>query len=385
MRRWIWALGASLLLASAVGVAPAAAQQDPQLETERVDPVPTPDPGAPPALGSTAAILVDLDDGRVLLSKQARHRLPPASMTKVVTALVARDLFTLAEEAVVPQDVLQVRGGKLGMEPGMRFTVQQLLYALLLKSANDAGHVLAAHDPHGYDHFIALMNEKARALGAFDTHLVNPHGMDAPEHYSSAWDMAIFGRQLLEDPVLAEIVATPRFTLPWPGGNPRSFDNHNKLLGQEPGTLGIKTGFTNRAGKCLVAAAQLGPGRALTVVMNAPDHYAETVALWNYFSQRPVLLRPADEGSSEDPVLLATPPPAPVTDPVEAALVARAGPVDAPRDVRWVALMAVLAALTLATLQRPQRLHPIAEAAQFHAYLEPLLETDAAWENPAQR
>jgi D-alanyl-D-alanine carboxypeptidase len=299
----------------------------------------------------------------------------------VVTALVVRDLFALDEVVTVPVDVLQVRGGKLGMEPGMQFTVQQMLYALMLKSANDAGHVLASHDPAGYDHFIGLMNTKARALGALRSSFANPHGMDAPGHLSTAYDMALFGRQLLTDPILSEIVITPRFTLAWPGGNPRSFDNHNALIGKEPGAIGIKTGFTNQAGKCLVAAAHLGPGRALTVVMKAPDHYAETVALWNFFGQRPPSLRPPDEGSAEDQLTLGTPPPPPVTDPAEQAILAGAGPVDEPRDMGWVAVMAILSALTLLTLQRPRRQHPLAEAARFHPYLEPLLPEPPTWES----
>lgn len=342
---------------------------------ESLAPQPTPDPGAAPIIQASAAILINLDNGQVLYARNIHNELPPASMTKVVTALVVRDSYSMDEIVTVPPEVVSVGGGKLGMEAGMQFTVDQLLNAMLIKSSNDAAFVLAAHDPAGYSHFIGLMNQKSRALGAYESNFVNPHGLDAADHLSSAWDMAIFGRQILKDPLLAQIVATPRYTLPWPDGTIRRFDNHNALLLRKPDeTIGVKTGYTRQAGRCLIAAAKLGPGRALTVVMNSPDHYTETTELWNFFSRRPEVLQPADGPNDSEPVRLATPPLSRVSSPSAAQVLAAASqPPKATSRPHWAALMVLLAAMTVLTLQRPRKASALEEAAAFHPYLEPLL------------
>lgn len=341
---------------------------------ESLAPQPTPDAGAPPAIQASAAILVNLDNGQILFARNVHERLPPASMTKVVTAMVARDIYALDEVVTVPPQVLSVGGGKLGMEPGMQFTVDQLLNAMLIKSSNDAAFTLASHDPVGYEHFMGLMNQKARALGAFETTFVNPHGLDANGHLSTAWDMAIFGRQVLKDPVLAAIVRTAKYALPWPDGTIRKFDNHNALLLKKPDqTLGVKTGYTKQAGRCLIAAAKLPTGRVLTVVMNSPDHYTETVALWDYFARGPELLQPASGAAK--PVRLSIPPLDSLDVPSEAkVLAASAQAPKASSRPHWSAVMVLLAAMTVLTLQRPRKATALAEAAAFHPYLEPLAQ-----------
>src|SRR5687767_94178 len=146
---------------------------------------PSPGPGGTPGITSVAAILVSLptgapatDEARVLFARRIHLARSPASLTKVVTALVAREEYDLDEVVKASPLVLQTHGSDLGLEPGMEITVRNLLYALMLKSANDAGMALAAHHPLGYEHFVALMNQKARSLGARNTHLRNPHGLD---------------------------------------------------------------------------------------------------------------------------------------------------------------------------------------------------------------
>jgi D-alanyl-D-alanine carboxypeptidase len=247
----------------------------------------------------------------------------------------------------------------------MRITVRDLMYSVLLKSANDAAMALAAHHPFGYEHFVQLMNEKARSLGALQTQLRNPHGLDQVGHVSSAWDMALFARQLLADPVLADIVATHthRMTL---AGRYRIFDNHNKLLNRYEGTVGVKTGFTAQAGHCLIAAARTAEGTMLTVVLSSQDHYADSIALFEH--GKAATLRTAAGGGPAAGRPLAAPPPAPGEDGAFGSIPG----LDPRDDVRWIVVMLVLAALTAATLGF-RRAHPLRRAADVHAWLEPLV------------
>ncbi len=351
----------SLLLVALAAVAVPAAAQD------------TPPASGPPEMGAEAAILVDLDDGAVLYEKDARTRRPPASLTKAVTALVVRDRYDL-DEIVAARDVAaSTRGSRLGLETGMAFTVRDLLYALLLRSGNDAAVALAEHHPLGYDHFIELMNEKARSLGAFDSAFRNPHGLDADGHYSSAYDMAIFGRQLLADPLLAEIVSTPRHTIAWPDGTEKTIPNGNKLLTQREDAIGVKTGFTNRAGRCLLAAAHTDEGTILSVVLRAEDHYADTLSLWSYAARQALSSEAGSADSTPTEIRaaqqLARPPDMPGADLQAAELLPLTA---AAEDPRWAALMALLAAFMVLTLLRSQRSGGLRDAAQYHPFLEPL-------------
>lgn len=358
--KFLAALGAILFLAlPAVAVA--------QEEAPPPSDVPSPPAGGPPVLGASAAILVNLRNGEVIYEKQAHTQLPPASTTKIVTAMVVMDQYSLDETVIVAPEVAAVRGSRLGLETGMRFSVRDLLSTMLVKSANDAAAALSAHDPAGQAHFVAAMNSKARSLGAFETNFMNPHGMDEALHVSSAWDMAIFGRQLLADPVLAQIVALKSYALAWPDGTTRRFSNHNKLLSRYSDAIGIKTGYTNKAGRCLVGAARTPAGEALSVVMNSPDHYTESIALLDYFASRPALLRPVEEGSA-DTVELATPPPAPK---VVARPVAVARPIATGGISMWTFIVAGLGLLTVLTFFFGRGRGLIAEASEHHAFLEP--------------
>ncbi|HVE93232.1 MAG TPA: D-alanyl-D-alanine carboxypeptidase family protein [Actinomycetota bacterium] len=368
----------AVLLVTTLCPAPAGAQESPPPPE---GPVATEPPrGIQPVLGATSAMLVDLKTSKVLVGSNEKVVLPPASLTKMVTALVVRDRYRLDDVVTVSPAVLQVTGSKLGLEPGMQFTVEDLLHALMLKSANDAATALAAHELGGIPHFIELMNAKARAVSALDSNFVNPHGLDAAGHVSTAWDMALFGRQVLADPVLADIVSTRAYTMQWPDGTNRTFDNHNKLLDRYSGTIGVKTGFTNRAGRCLVAALQTRDGMALSVVMHSPDHYRETAALFDYFKERPPVITATEEGSGEEQKPLELSTPRPLRRATEGRSKAAAAPLGAGPDraapVAKAALMALLAAMMLLTLQRPRRLSDLAEASQFHPYLEPLAKRE---------
>jgi D-alanyl-D-alanine carboxypeptidase (penicillin-binding protein 5/6) len=327
--------------------------------------------GAKPNIHASSALLVDLsDNNQVLFSRDPHAVRAPASLTKIVTALVARDQYDLDETVTTDSHVL-LADGTIGLTPGLHFTVRQLLYAMLLPSANDAAAALAAHDPYGYDHFIQLMNEKARSLGAVDSHFVNPHGLDAPGHYSSAWDMAIFARQLLSDPVLAEIVRTRHYNLVWPTDHRiRVLTNHNFLLGRYPGMIGVKTGYTLHAGHSLVTAVQTSQSLLLSVVMNSPNLYGETTALIDYGKALELGTTPGGGGADLPNAHLAMPPAAPALREAAPVRLSTAPLGKDPRDEPlWAMLLSGLAALTAVSLLVRRRTSRLQEAAAYYPSL----------------
>lgn len=309
-------------------------------------------PGSAPGVTAVSAILVNAsDENQVLFTRSARAVRAPASLTKVVTALVVRDEYDLDEVVVSSPLVAQTGGSDLNLEPGDRITVRELLYALLLKSANDSGMALAAHDPAGYEHFIQLMNEKARSLGAYDSVFRNPHGLDQIGHVSSARDMAIFTRELLRDRVLVAIAGTrTRRTII--AGRNRLYDHHHKLVLRNDSIVMGKTAFTNNAGHALITVGDTTAGRLIAVVMGSGNQYGDTLSMLEY--GKTISARQASGGGSvEGYGRLALPPAAP-----DAALAgAIPGPRTDPRDdIRWSILMIVLAAATaylLITRRRP--------------------------------
>lgn len=351
---------AALVIAAAVSLAaaPTATAQDPAPTTE-----------GGPDVTSAAAILVDLESDDVLFARNVRARRAPASLTKVVTALVARERYDPSDVVTIGPRAAAIHGSRLGVEEGMTFTVQDLLYALLLDSGNDAAFALAEHSPGGYDYFIALMNEKARALGANGSRFANPHGLDQTGHHTTAWDLALFGRQLMADPLLARIAATPDYAVPWPTGGTRTIKHHHKMVGSDPRAIGVKTGFTNQAGHSLMSAASTSGRRLLSIVLGANDQYAETKSLFAFGSSH--------LATSASTTLGALPPP----PEAEGILAPRQPSSVDPRDAgpfRWTAIMALLAAAMLATLHRAGRTHPLDEAAWYDSSLD-VLPTRVRW------
>lgn len=366
----------ALLCGLALLLSPTAVAQAPEAES----PSSSADPTAPPQVDVASGILIDLDTGEVLWEKAPRAIRAPASLTKVVTALVVRDRYPLDGAVTATDRAASETGSRLGLETGYALTVRDLLYGLLIDSGNDVATAFAEHHPAGHDAFIELMNEKARALGAYDSRFVNAHGLDAEGHHSTAWDMAIFARRLLADPVLAETVRAESYSVPWPEDDRLTFRNHNKLIGTYPDAIGVKTGFTNNAGHSLIAAVDSPEGRFLSVVMGAADHYGATRALFDHAKAR-ASSSPGGIGTAsargggaatEEGNVLASPPPPPIPLP-ESLLAAPASGADPGTDGSlWAALMAILAAGMLLTMLRGRHTHPLREAAQFHPFLEPL-------------
>ncbi len=325
-------------------------------------------PGSAPGVTAVEAILVNhTEDNQVLFTRQATIPRAPASLTKVVTALVARDEYDLDDVVVTSPLVLQTGGSDLALEPGMRITVRELLYGLLLKSANDAAMALAAHDPAGYEHFIQLMNQKARSLGAYASDFRNPHGLDQIGHVSSARDMAIFTRELLRDRVLVKIAGTRRHTMTWKGRK-RWYDHHHKLLLSNANIVAGKTAFTNNAGHALMTVADSPAGRLIAVVMGSNDQYRDTLSMIEY--GKSVSARQASGGGAVRGFgQLATPP-----TPPDSELAAPVSPssTDPRDDMRWSILMLVLAGLTAYLLVASRRRRPKLATSGVNAWLASL-------------
>jgi D-alanyl-D-alanine carboxypeptidase (penicillin-binding protein 5/6) len=242
-----------------------------------------------------AGILVDAASGKVIWSQNADVARPPASLTKVLTALVVLDQANLDDNVTVTPEARSVGGARMYAETGWVMPVRDLLWGLLLQSGNDAAVALAQKvSPDGtVAGFATLMNERARQLGATSSHFVNPHGLDAPGHLTTARDMAIITSAALRNPTFAQMVATYTHQIPWGDGSSHTLINHNKLLTRYPGTIGVKTGYTLGAGPSLISAVRRGDHTLIAVVMGSPSqgHYNESAALYDWgFANLPALL-----------------------------------------------------------------------------------------------
>lgn len=233
--------------------------------------------GNPPDLSAEAALLADETTGQVLLEKNARQRRAVASTTKIMTALVVLERARLDEQVVVSPAAAYTGGNMVGLAPGERLSVWSLLHGLLLNSGNDAATALAEHVAGSVSAFAELMNAKVQVLGMADTHFVNPHGLDAEGHYSTAYDLWLLTREAMRNPVFREIVTKST----WTEGT-RTYVNLNQLLLRYPGADGVKTGTSDAAGECLVASATRRGHRLVAVVLHSQDRYADAAALLDY-------------------------------------------------------------------------------------------------------
>jgi D-alanyl-D-alanine carboxypeptidase len=232
---------------------------------------------AMPEVTAQAAIVSDMASGQILAEKNAHQRLAPASTTKIATALVALQRGQLEEQVVVHESAL-VGGAKMGLSPSQIVTLEELLYGLLLRSGNDAATAIAQHIGGSVDGFVEMMNQEAENLGLTATHFVNPHGLDAPDHYSSAYDLLMIARQAMADPTFAKIVSTQQYTF-----RGSRLNNRNELLGNYRGADGVKTGTTSGAGECLVASATRDGHQVLVVVLGSEDRYGDASTLLDYY------------------------------------------------------------------------------------------------------
>ena len=234
-----------------------------------------------PQLSAEAILVIDLPSQIVLLQKNPQMRLAPASTTKLMTALVALDQYKLDDVLLVEKVISE--GKTMDLAVGDKLTVENLLYGLLVHSANDAAFVLAQNYPGGEDRFMEKMNQKAREFSLEDTHFTNPAGFEENAHYTSARDLARLATIALNNPTIAKIVGTPAITVHDVGFTRfYKLENVNALLGKIPGVLGVKTGWTENAGECLITALNKNGKKILIVVLGSQDRFGETNTLINW-------------------------------------------------------------------------------------------------------
>jgi D-alanyl-D-alanine carboxypeptidase (penicillin-binding protein 5/6) len=240
-------------------------------------------PARPPRVDATAAVLMDARSGRVLFTKSADLRWSPASTTKILTALLAME--ALSDEALVQISArasVERSGSAIGLETGERWKARDLLYALLMHSANDAAVALAEGVAGSVEQFAEYMNARATTLGARRSKFVSPHGRFHPNHVTTAHDLAVIARAALRTPRFAEIVRTQTWNLIRLGQPPRMVINTNSLLWRYRGADGVKTGWIAQSGPCLVASATRDGWQLIAVVLNAPRMYRDAAALLDY-------------------------------------------------------------------------------------------------------
>jgi D-alanyl-D-alanine carboxypeptidase len=224
--------------------------------------------------------------GKILLEKNARERRPVASLTKLMTAVIILERGRLGDWVRVGRKAATTPGSALGLRAGQRVLLKDLLTGMLVKSANDAAVAAAEHMYGSEEGFVKAMNEKARSLGLSDTHFRNCHGLDHPDHRSSAYDMALLSRYAMSLPFLADCVRNREVAI-WLEeaegvSRPKVYHNPNQFLGFFLGADGVKTGYTREAGRCLVASAWRGNCRMFAVLLDDQERWRDACELLEY-------------------------------------------------------------------------------------------------------
>lgn len=224
-----------------------------------------------PMISASAAIVVETSTGRVIYEKNADERHYPASMTKMMTCLLALATLGRHQDVVISPRAAQTEDATLEEAAGDVFSADELIRGMMLVSDNGAAVALAEASAGSVDHFVAQMNDEAARLGMTDTHFANPNGLTHPDHYSTARDMAKLARHAMTERAFRDIVDTAKAPVRWtlPAGKVRMVENTNELLGRYDGMNGIKTGWTSAAGGCLAASAQRGGLELIAIVMQA--------------------------------------------------------------------------------------------------------------------
>ena len=226
------------------------------------------------AVSAEKAVVLDAVTGRVLFEKNPDSRSLIASTTKIMTALIVCEQCNVLDRVRIPKEAVGIEGSSMYLQEGEILTVQELLYGLMLRSGNDAAVALAIYCGGTVEGFAELMNDKARNLGLKDTHFVNPNGLDAPDHYSTARDLAVLGAYAMDNPIFYKTVSAKNVRV-----GERYLTNHNKLLWHLEGADGIKTGYTKAAGRILVSSATRQNRRLIGVTINAPDDWNDHMNL----------------------------------------------------------------------------------------------------------
>lgn len=227
-----------------------------------------------------AACILEMETGRVLFECNMHTRLPMASTTKVMTALLAIELGDLDSEVTCSQNAYGVSGTSIYLQEGETLTLREMLLGLMLASGNDAAVAIAEHIGGTMEAFVGLMNARAQSIGAVNTHFANPHGLPDDTHYTTAYDLALIAREAMQNDTFRSIVSMQRASIPWEGRTyKRQLNNKNKLLTTYEGATGVKTGYTSKAGRCLVFGALRENLELIGCVLGCGDWFDEAARL----------------------------------------------------------------------------------------------------------
>ncbi len=236
---------------------------------------------AVPSVTANAAVLLEASSGQILYSKNGTKKMPPASTTKVMTALLALEGGNLDRVITVSPEAALVGEASIDLQAGEKLTLEDLIYGAMLQSGNDACVAIAEHIAGTESNFVLLMNQKAKVLGASDSSFINTNGLPATGHYTTARDLAVITRYALRNPAFQKIVNT-QGKLIGKHGSERYLKNTNRLLWSYEGANGVKTGTTIEAGECLVASATRGGRQLINVVLHSEDRWSDSITLLNY-------------------------------------------------------------------------------------------------------
>lgn len=246
-----------------------------------------------------SAILMERETGKVLLAHNERERLPMASTTKVMTALMTLEYGRLDEVVTVGRNAYGVPGTSIYLNLGEKITLRDLLYGLMLASGNDAAMAIAEHIGGDVETFCRMMTERAAQLGCTDTVFLTPHGLPKDGHFTTAYDLALIAQEAMKHELFREIVSTRRASIPWEGRSyQRILNNKNKLLSTYEGATGIKTGYTKAAGRCLVFGAKRDGLEVIGVVLRCSDWFDEAARLMDAAFERYEMFTAFEEGET---------------------------------------------------------------------------------------
>ncbi|MDW8029744.1 MAG: D-alanyl-D-alanine carboxypeptidase family protein [Armatimonadota bacterium] len=244
-----------------------------------------------------SALLADAETGEVLWQFNPNLKYYPASLTKIMTAVLILEIGKLEDWVEAPKEAAFTGESSMGLKEGERVKMKDLLEAILVRSANDACVAAAIHLSGSVEKFVNLMNEKAKDLGMTDSHFVNPHGLHDPNHFTTAKDLLILTRYALQNPTFRKIVTKREIIIqPTNKSALRHYRSRNKLLELYPGCDGVKTGYTIPAGKCLIASATRNGWQLIAIVLGSQDHFADCATLLDYGFNNFARLILADKG-----------------------------------------------------------------------------------------
>lgn len=236
-----------------------------------------------PVVSAVSAIVIDANTGMTVYAKNSKAVRAPASLTKVMTVILTLEAGDLDRAFTVDSGAVHVEGTSMGLRENDVVTRRALCYGMLLPSGNDAANAAAVSVAGSIGDFVKLMNAKAKMLGMNDTRFVNPHGLDANGHYTTAYDLALLTAYALKNPTFAEMCSRQEIRLEF--GNPpynRRLKNNNKMLYLYKGCVGVKTGFTDNARRCLISAANRGGETLIAVTLGAPDDWNDHTKMLDY-------------------------------------------------------------------------------------------------------